>query len=262
MSDRTATASRIVSTSLARPHPIHGTVLAERVEVDRAAKRQANTEWARRARLKKWFGMAEALTHCPANLARGKPCRAELQNRKVDGVTVPFCPQCDRKRRGICIDCQRAPVEGTPGKSLRCLMCHKIARSETGRRFAKKHPARVRQKWQERKKRLLEAPGVWEARLERSRLWRLAHPKAVAASKVAWNRSDTARAYQRDYRARMAEERRQRERARDRARARGDMITHPCTSCQTALVGRQKKCAACRTQAVRTARAALIGAAA
>ena len=101
---------------------------------------------------------------------------------------------------------------------------------------------------------------MWEARLERSRLWRLAHPKAVAASKVAWGQSEAARAYQRDYRARMAEKRREAE--RDRARARGNVITHPCTSCQTALVGRQKKCAACRTQQYRAARAAFIGAAA
>jgi site-specific DNA-methyltransferase (adenine-specific) len=50
MTERTATVSRSVSASLARPHPIHGTVPAERAEVDRAAKRQANTEWARRAR--------------------------------------------------------------------------------------------------------------------------------------------------------------------------------------------------------------------
>jgi len=262
MTGHTATVSRIASTSLARPHPIHGTLPAERVEVDHAARRQANTDWARRARLTKWFGLAEPLTHCPANLARGKPCRAELQNHKVDGRTVPFCAQCDRKRRGICIDCCREPVAGTVGKSLRCLMCRKLERCSAVQRFAKKHPARLRRKWQARKKRLLKEPGVWEARLERSRLWRLANPKAVAASKVAWNQSEAARAYQCAYRARMAEKRRQVERERARARARGDVITHPCSSCQTALVGRQKKCAACRTQQYRAARAAFIGAAA
>jgi len=227
-----------------------------------AEQTAANTAYAARRRREQWIAKAESRTTCPAVLGNRVKCGWPLENRLVNGVTEPFCPQCDRKRRGICLDCKSERVDGTPGKALRCRHCAKLEHVAAENRWRKKHPGKVRQQWRRRREKM-RADGSYAAKvLERKKLWRLAMPTRVREHKKKWNSSEHARQYQRDYRARMAEERRTRERERCRMRARGLTMTHPCTSCGVELTGRPKKCETCRRRDFRAARAILTGAAA
>lgn len=226
------------------------------------SRRTYQREYARRRRKARWARHAEAVTHCPAMLGNRKPCRWPLENRLIGGVTVPFCAQCDRKARGVCIDCQRAPVAGTVGKALRCAGCKKLEGAAALDRYRKRHPGKIRQQWKRRKRRLLADPAARQAVLDRKRLWRLASPAAVKRHKLADNRSPRARAYQQAYRERMRQARAAQELDRYHQRRRGETITHPCVKCGAAITGRPKKCDACRQADYRAARAALTGAAA
>jgi hypothetical protein len=167
-------------------------------------------EYARKQRDAAWAAQAMHKTLCPRLLARGKPCRAPLESRFVDGATVPFCPQCDRKRRGICIDCRTEPVVGTVGKALRCGACAKIERLAAGDRYKQRHPSRLKKEWLRRKAALEQNPEAHREVLERKRLWRQARPERVAAQKKAdaLKHADRVAAYHREYRARHAEKKR------------------------------------------------------
>lgn len=212
-------------------------------------------EYARKRRRARWTEIAMNSERCPAMLGNKKPCRAPLQNR---GGT-PFCPRCDLKARGLCIDCGTAPVDGEPRKALRCRTCKKLERAAAEDRWKKKHPGRVKAQWKRRKRRWQERPEEHAEALKRKRLWRQANPTRVRNSKGAWGRSAAARAYQKAYRARLSAERRERERERARLRKLGIIMTHPCTGCGAPLTGRSKKCDGCIRSAFTKARAILTG---
>ncbi|MBW7934495.1 MAG: hypothetical protein H3C62_13005 [Gemmatimonadaceae bacterium] len=201
-------------------------------------------------------------THCHRLLTRGLRCGERLGNRRVNGVTVPFCARCDCKRRGICVDCRRAPVDGTPNKAVRCAACRKLETTEAQRRYAKRHPGKKRAQWRRRKRRLLADPALRARELERKKLWRLANPAKKKRWAAQYNHSESARRYQRRYRAEHAAEHRAQERERQALRRRGVAPTHPCVSCGVALTGRAKKCEPCANAIYRHARAVLTGAAA
>lgn len=225
-------------------------------------RRTYQREYARKRRRQAWAAVAESEMHCPALLGNRKPCGWPLQNRRVNGVTVPFCEQCDRKARGICIDCQQEPVVGTVGKALRCAACKRKEVWAAQRRYADRHPGKIRKQWKRRKARLLKDPAARQASLERKRLWRLASPKAKRRYAAQWNASESCKAYMRAYREARREQIAARERERQRMRARGETPTHPCVVCSTPITGRSKKCEPCRTSAYRAARQALTGRAA
>ncbi len=219
-------------------------------------------EYARKRRRQRWAERAAAAEKCPANLGRGRPCRWPLESRVVAGHTVPFCAQCDRKARGVCIDCKAAPVNGTARKALRCRACAKLERFAAQARYRKRHPGRVRAKWRARLKRLMADPEAHAKRIAAGKLWRLANPKKKAAYAKAWNQSATARAYHAEYRAKWSAERRERERERARLRKQGVVLSHPCVACGASITGRPKKCEACARAAYVHARHALTGMAA
>lgn len=223
--------------------------------------REKSRVYAERCRDKKWARAAMALSRCPRMLARGHPCRERLGSRVVAGETVPFCPRCDLKRRGICIDCKREPVEGTARKALRCGACKKLERGIAELRWRKRHPGKVKAQWRRRRK-VLRATGKYEQMLLHKKLWRLANPKAKARYAKAYNASEHAREYQRQRRARLGPEKRALERERLRLRKLGIVMTHPCVDCGAPISGRPKKCTACAQGTYRRARAILTGAAA
>lgn len=218
--------------------------------------------YAERWRDKKWAAAAMDATRCPRMLSRGLKCNAPLGSRLVNGETVPFCAQCDAKRRGICIDCRTAPVDGTPRKAVRCAACKKLALLDSLRRYAKRHPAKIKAQWKRRVKRLRKNPAEYQAALDRKKLWRLANPKAKARYAKKSNVSDHAREYQRARRVRIAQEKRDMERERARLRKAGIIMTHPCFDCGAPITGRPKKCAACAESVRKRAYAILTGAAA
>lgn len=218
-------------------------------------------EYARRARGKAWLQKAESATKCPRSLANGRRCKWPLENRMVNGVTEPFCAQCDRKARGICIDCKSAPVYGQIRKALRCQTCAKLERAAAEDRWKKRHPGTVRRQWHKRKKRLLANPDLRARELERKRAWRLAMPTKKAKYNRQWAQTERARAYQKEYRARYRALRADVERERQRRLRRGEIVTHACLGCRTPIRGRPKMCPTCKQKQMKEARALLMGAA-
>lgn len=225
-------------------------------------KRTYHREYARRKRREAWAQVAETKERCPAMLANQRRCGWRLENRLVAGVTVPFCAQCDRKARGICLDCQREPVVGTVGRALRCSGCQVIERYAAQERYHERHPAKRRRQWQRRKKRFLANPELHRAQLERKRLWRQASPKAKARYAKQYNQTESAKRYYKAYREARREHLRAQARMYQAAKARGERLTHPCMVCRTPVSGRAKKCDVCRRAQYTAARAALTGAAA
>lgn len=211
------------------------------------ASQEYNTQWARRKRKRLWAERAQFAEKCPAMLGRGKPCNTRLESRFVDGVTVPFCPTCDRKARGVCIDCHTAPVYGTVRKALRCAVCAKLAVHAFHAKYRKSHRAKMRRKERER--------AGDPDRLEYKRLWRQSRPAKVAADKKRWQQEnqDKVRAYHQRYRAERRAERAERERLRHH----GKLPPRTCLSCDTVLTGRAKKCDFCKQEARRVARATI-----
>ena len=207
-------------------------------------------EYARRKRRQRWLQEAESATRCPAMLARRTPCRAPLQSRFVDSVTVPYCPRCEKKRAGVCTeDGCTSPVEGTVGKAIRCALHRKLARAEWSavwRRKAKNLRKRKARDY---------ARDRSEDRKAYKRLWRAARPSKVRAMKRADYERNREKylAYHRAYR----EARRAERAARERARAAGTLEARTCVTCDTVLSGRAKKCEACKQAARRAARAAI-----
>lgn len=225
-------------------------------------RRRYQREYARKRRRAAWAVIAEAESNCPALLGNRKPCRWPLENRRVGGVTVPYCAQCDRKARGICIDCKAVPVVGTVGKALRCGACKKLEGMAALGRYKDRHPGKIRAQWKRRKKRLLKDPVAYQAMLARKKLWRLASPKAKRRYAKQWNKSASCKAYMKAYREARREQIAERERERQRMLSRGETPTHRCVACQALVTGRAKKCELCRTSTYRAAREALTGRAA
>lgn len=219
-------------------------------------------EYARRKRHAQWLAAAALAEHCPATLARGVPCGWPLESRFVAGQTVPFCAQCDRKARGICLDCQTEPVYGRPRSALRCAACKKLALAAAEDRWRAQHPETVKAAWARRKARLLADPETYAAVTARKRLWRKANPTRVKKHKQKNHTSDRAREYYAAYRAAHRAEIAARQRERERLVRRGERPTHPCVDCQTPISGRAKKCDPCKRAAFVRARAILTGRAA
>lgn len=65
-------------------------------------RRAYNTAWARQKRQQAIAAKNAKASTCRAMLANRLPCKTPLQSRFVNGETVPFCPTCDRKARGVC----------------------------------------------------------------------------------------------------------------------------------------------------------------
>jgi hypothetical protein len=173
-------------------------------------------EYARRRRDQQWEQDAMRAARCPRWLARGKRCNTLLKSRFVDGETKPWCPTCDCKSRGVCIDCRKAPVDGQPRKALRCALCKKIERQDATRRWVENNPGALKKSWQRRKKRLHADPTQRAQELERKKLWRHARPEKVREQKRAYAERNREKllAYHADYRKRKAAEIAERERAR------------------------------------------------
>lgn len=203
-------------------------------------------EYARRAREKQWLVAAENATVCPARLARGHVCQTPLQSRFVQGKTVPFCPTCDRKRRGICIDCHREPVYGKVGCALRCSACSRLARQEQTNRHGVKKRATKREKARQ------YARDHREDRIEYKRLYRKIKPQRAAQLKrESYRRNrEKALAYHAAYRASRLEQKRETE----RLRALGQLPPRTCLTCDTVLTGRPKRCTPCKEADRRQAR--------
>lgn len=190
-------------------------------------------------------------TRCQSRLSRGFPCRTPLRSRFVDGETVPFCPTCDRKDRGICIDCGVAPVYGQPRRALRCALCRKLAVQASSQRYKDRHQSAMRAKEQQR----MADPVTRADRLLYKRLYRQTVPSKIAAYKqqYAQRHRDKLLEYHRQYR----EARRAERAARELARYHGTLGPRTCLSCDTVLTGRPKKCDQCKTQTRRAARMAI-----
>lgn len=52
------------------------------------------------------------------------------------------CGCAELRARGVCIGCRKAPVEGTPGRALRCAPCKVVANRDACRRWKERHPDR------------------------------------------------------------------------------------------------------------------------
>lgn len=188
---------------------------------------------------------------CVAKLSRGLVCKTRLQNRFVNGETVPFCPTCDLKARGICIKCGSAQVKGSVRRALYCALCKRLTLQEGYARYRSAHRKEMSAKEQAR----LKDPVKHADSLERRRLYRQAVPtKHAAYKKASYLRNrEKALAYHAAYRS----ERREARRERERLRARGELPPRLCLTCPTVVTGRAKKCEPCRRAARAAARAAL-----
>lgn len=209
-----------------------------------------------RERLSRWRRKQRALhnadrTTCAARLTRTLRCETPLQNRFVNGETVPFCPTCDRRRRGICIACTTQAVAGKIGAALYCALCKKLKRQEADARFRAAH--REQRAAAERAR--LADPERRAKHKERSRLINLAMPQKAARWRRATNarRREKRQAYDAARRAASAAVARER-RALRKA---GLLPPRTCVSCPTAMTGRARKCEACRARHRAEARAAL-----
>lgn len=214
-------------------------------------KRTYQREHLRRKRANAIAAKNAHTLRCQAMLANRRPCRTPLQSRFVDGETVPFCPTCDRKARGVCTRCGEAPVTGQARKALYCAPCHKIAKHDAYARYKDRHKAALRRKERTR----MADPEVRADRNAYKRLYRKAVPTKVAAYKQAYlaRHREHVLAYHVAYRAKHAEERRERE----RLRARGELPPRACLTCPTIISGRAKRCDACKRNDRQRARATI-----
>lgn len=210
-------------------------------------KRQKNTEYARQLRARKVAAANMDAVRCRALLANHHPCNTPLQSRFVDGETVPFCPTCEKKARGICIECE-APVQGARRKALRCALHKKLAHQASLDRYKHRNKAKLRRKEQRR----MSDPAVRADRIAYKKLYRRALPSKTAAYKKAYTlrNAEKVRAYQAAYREKRREERA----AVERARNAGTLPPRACLTCPTIITGRAKRCAPCKEQDRRMAR--------
>lgn len=208
------------------------------------------TAWRRQKRREQWAKKAANALLCPARLARGHVCKTPLQSRFVNGETVPFCPTCDLKARGVCIDCKGAPVYGTVGRALRCALCSKLAKQEQCNRWKTKYRKTVNGKARQ------YARDHSEGRREYKRLLRKLKPTRMAQLKrESYERNrEKVLAYHRNYRATRLAQKREVE----RLRALGQLPPRTCLTCETVLTGRAKRCEPCKVADRRAAREALV----
>ncbi len=186
-------------------------------------------------------------TTCHVMLAPRVRCDGPLASRFVNGETVPFCARCDRKRRGICIDCTERPVDGRPGMALRCEPCRLQLQRERYAAYRERRP-----KSMARKARNYYATHR-EDRVAYVKEYRAAMPektKKKARDYYARNK-ERVLARQKAHRATKVEEIRE----KDRLRRAGLTPPRTCLSCPTVLTGRKWRCDACVAVAKAEARA-------
>ncbi len=203
-------------------------------------RREQNTASARRRREQRRAEANANAVRCQAILCRNIRCGTRLQNRFVDGQTVPFCPTCDRKARGLCIVCGSPELTSRPRRALYCALHRKLAQLESGEKYRKRN----RRKLQAKERRRMQDPQVRADRIAYKRLARKIKPQQEARR----NRESTARrkeainayhaAYRAAHRAAIAE--------RELRRYHGLLPPRSCLSCPTILTGRAKKCTACK----------------
>ncbi len=202
-------------------------------------RRAYNTAYVRRRREAR---VAAANAHsvvCQAMLGNGHPCKTPLRSRFVDGVTVPWCPTCEKKAKGICIECDQ-PVVGMRGKALRCALHAKLAKAASLERYRARNTRKMRTKEATR----MADPVVHADRLEYKRLYRKSVPGKVAKYKRQYyeRHKEKIDAYMAAYRAARREARCERERLRNA----GELPPRTCLTCPTVITGRAKRCAPCK----------------
>lgn len=92
------------------------------------------------------------------------------------GRVFDFCARCDRRRRGICRDCQ-LPVEGQVGKAVRCATHKREALRAAGRRCLADPETRRRKNAQARER--SRRPAAKARKRERRREWCRRNPDRV-----------------------------------------------------------------------------------
>ena len=215
------------------------------------ARRAYNREWRRRQREAARCAENAARLTCGVLLARGRPCKAPLQNRFVNGETVPFCPVHDRKARGVCVTCGEAPVAGTRGRALFCPLCRKLAKQANGVRY---QAGNARRRYRTERTRMTD-PAKRADKLAYKKLYRQAAPAKIAEHKrLDYQRNrEKYLAYHRQYRAKKKGERA----AVEMARYHGTLPPRTCLYCPTVLAGRPKVCPSCKAARRVQARAAI-----
>jgi hypothetical protein len=213
----------------------------------------------RRLRHKKWAAAVMNRTHCPTKLGFKVICGEPLQNRQVNGETVPYCPRCACKDSGTCVDCRKAPVAGKRRVAIRCSTCAVKADRAASREWSRTHKKTTQAKWRRRKVALLADPTAYAASLERSRLAKLSRTPTQRKNRKRYPGSATKRANNRRRERVNKPAIRAYQRERRRRVKLGLVMTHPCVSCPQLLVGRQRKCTTCAQRDCRMARVALAG---
>lgn len=215
--------------------------LCERRDCGRCRRRAYHRRWAARRRAAKQDAKRSGMTTCPYGRGKGRcggVLRYETNGR---GGMVVSCDRCERRRAGICRDCN-ARVVGTVGRADRCALHRRLAMQG----YAATHYRRNR----DEKRRAARAytRRNRKALLAYKREWRLANPEKVKRQKER----ERARAHNR---ARIIAYHRARRLAGKRD-AKREVRT--CVSCPAPLTGRVKKCEACRAAHRRAARSAIL----
>ena len=106
-------------------------------------RRAYSREYAARRRAERLAEARSGATTCPRRNGPGR-CGGLLETIVLaGGATGVRCPRCDRRERGLCVDCAR-PVQGQKGKALRCVECKALARQGYCRRYAVRNRERLR----------------------------------------------------------------------------------------------------------------------
>lgn len=195
-------------------------------------RRFYNTAWSRRRAEAQLEREQLRSQRCPRRAGSGK-CGGIIETYiDTQGRTRVRCPLCERRKRGICRDCN-APVYGAVGKALRCGKHAHEARRRQMRASEERH----REKRLEKNRAYYHRPDVRARRIEYKKAWRKANPDKVRAQKrryVAKHAGDPNSAYNRfhrRYRRKFQEHKREME--RDRLAAGGAMKAKApkCTKC-------------------------------
>jgi hypothetical protein len=145
---------------------------------------------------------------CPKRWGRYE-CSGPLRTVTDElGRTVVRCDWCDRKARGLCLECPNSAT----GKSRRCDRCKQLERGRAGKRHRLTHHDRICA----RERELYMRPAVRAARNGYKRAWRKLNREKVRAQKrrAALRQPQHVYDYMRRYRAKHREHYRRMELAR------------------------------------------------
>jgi len=166
---------------------------------------------------------------CQYGLGRGI-CGGTIRDATDgNGRLLRVCDRCERRKRGLCLDCN-APVTGK--RSIRCARHKAEAKRMYVRRHHRRHLERVRKQAREYQRRVKEKATAYK------RLWRAANPDKVNEQKRRDRLRGNNAARLRRYRAKA------RKPSVPMLRVDGLRV---CVSCHEIVVTRQKrKCSKCR----------------